>query len=210
MKRCLRTILFLAYFVISIALSTLESDQTTIDGDHNESFGKPNISLCCRVGTFLTSVHGCIENMMNETEIVQLPAVYNINLALENITTNDEYFNFVIWNPCAGRERYPLDFHVYNKYLMSNGSILIANNLEASIVNYQQYCLARINRTEYRDYLAFLCMEKNDKVVKGMMKLMNLSYAFLVSVPFLIMYCLLFTSRDENRTLLIRWLPDGI
>ncbi|XP_072758322.1 probable G-protein coupled receptor Mth-like 10 [Anoplolepis gracilipes] len=159
--------------------------ETTIDDNHNDSFEKPNVSLCCRVGTVFTRAHGCMETTRNETEMVQLPMVYDVNLVLENITTSDEYFNFVIWNPCVGKYRYFLDphSHVYDKwYLMSNGSILqpATINLKMNVIDYHQYCLARINSTKHREYLVFLCMEKNNKTA------VNFSYALFVSVLFLI------------------------
>lgn len=118
----------------------------------------------------------------DKRDIVQLPVVYDINLAQEN-TTSNEYFNFVIWNPCADKYRYFLNPHSHidhEWYLMSNGSILRPKNSKEPIHDYHQYCLARINSTEYREYLAFLCTEKSYEVPN------IISFGMLVSVPFLI------------------------
>lgn len=162
------------------------------------------MSLCCRVGTFLTKAHGCIEITTNETEeMVQLPAVYDINLVLKNISMSDKYFNFVIWNPCAGGHRYFLDSHTYENdkwYLMSNGSLWQPKNLKKPILDYRQYCLARINSTEYREYLAFVCMFKDDNDDKKVMMIFFYS-GMLVSVPFLIATYIVYWLLPELRNL---------
>ncbi|XP_072758321.1 G-protein coupled receptor Mth2-like [Anoplolepis gracilipes] len=218
MKRHLRTVLFLAYFVISIAGSTIKSDQieeepkrlwekssnishvyleTKNDGNYNDSFGKPNISLCCRVGTFLTRPHGCMEIMTNKTEIVQLP-VYDTNLTLKNITMSEEYFNFVILDPCTdGKQRTILNPHDEEKwYLLANGSISMPEYPEQPILDYRQYCFARIyNHTEYSDqeYSALFCVEQEKPEMT--------SYGMLVSVPFLVATYVIYWLLPELRNL---------
>ncbi|XP_070162887.1 G-protein coupled receptor Mth2 isoform X2 [Polyergus mexicanus] len=156
--------------------------------EHDDGSGKPRVSLCCHVNTFLTG-DNCVKEATNGTEVVQLPAIYETNLELTNITTSDEYFNFVVWNPCAGRNRYPLNPYVYMDekwYLMSNGSILrpLAEELEERILDYHQYCLARVKGYEYQEYLVFFCEETyaiEDDDSGGIVY----SFGMLVSVPFL-------------------------
>lgn len=225
MKQYFRMVLFFVCLTILICLSSSQSDQikeelekswekhfttprvyvkTTTDGDQmNNNSERPRVSLCCRVGTFLTETHGCMEITTNETEeMVQLPVVYDINLIRENISMSDKYFNFVIWNPCAGGHRYFLDSHTYENdkwYLMSNGSIWRPKSLEKPILDYRQYCLARINSTEYREYLAFVCMFKNNN---GDEKVMIFFYGgMLVSVPFLIATYVVYWLLPELRNL---------
>lgn len=153
--------------------------------DHGS--GKPRVSLCCRVNSFLVG-DGCAKGSTNGTETVQLPAVYDeTSLAPANLTTSDEYFNFVIWNPCVGRNRYALSPHVYQDekwYLISNGSILrpLAEVPEERILDYDQYCLARVRSYEYREYLAFFCEETYPIEDDGGVVY---SFGMLVSVPFL-------------------------
>ncbi|XP_050447946.1 G-protein coupled receptor Mth2-like isoform X6 [Cataglyphis hispanica] len=160
----------------------------TTDIEDDDGSGKPRVSLCCRVNTFLTG-DNCVKSAINGTEIIQLPSVYDTNLELANITTSDEYFNFTVWNPCAGRNRYPLNPHVYldeKWYLMSNGSILrpLAEEREERILDYHQYCLARVKGYEYHEYLLFFCEEIyaiEDDDGGGIVY----SFGMLVSVPFL-------------------------
>ncbi|XP_072750320.1 G-protein coupled receptor Mth2-like [Anoplolepis gracilipes] len=201
MERHLRMALFLLCLVILNA-ATLENDQTEEEPERSweknfiiphvysemtsdDGSGKPRVSLCCRVNTFLAG-DDCVQAVTNETEVVQLPAVYETNLVLANITASVQHFNFVIWNPCVGRNRYPLNPHVYldeKWYLMSNGSILRPLAEEEHILEYHQYCLARVKSYEYQEYLVFFCeetysIEDDDGGVVY-------SFGMLVSVPFL-------------------------
>ncbi|XP_077254743.1 G-protein coupled receptor Mth2-like isoform X3 [Temnothorax americanus] len=207
MKRHLRTAPFAVFLAILIAAAALESDQaeeepedswkenfivphvylektTGIDGDGS---GKPRVSLCCRVGTFLKR-DDCVEATMNGTEAVRLPAIYETDLMPTNVTASDEYFDFVTWNPCAGAKRYSLNPHAYQDdewYLLSNGSVLrpLTEVSEDRLLDYRQYCLARVRSYEYPEYLVFYCEdtiedEKNGGVIY--------SYGMLASVPFLV------------------------
>ncbi|XP_011636122.1 G-protein coupled receptor Mth2-like isoform X3 [Pogonomyrmex barbatus] len=209
MKRHPKTALFVAFIAILIAVAALESDHqveeepeeswkkhstiphviylkktTDIDGDGSE---KPYVSLCCRIGTFLAG-DDCVEAIMNGTEAVQLPAIYEVDLDLANITANNKYFNFVIWNPCAGAKRYALNPYLYNDdkwYLLSNGSILrpFSEEPEERILDYHQYCLARVRSYEFREYLVFFCEENSIDDANGEVVY---SYGMLASVPFLV------------------------
>lgn len=123
---------------------------------------------------------------MNGTEAVQLPVIYETNLEPTNITANDEYFDFKIWNPCVGVKRYPLSPHVYKEdvwYLLSNGSVIrpLTEELEDRLLDYHQYCLARVISYEFPEYLVFFCeeaLEQEGEVVY--------SFGMLASVPFLV------------------------
>jgi len=80
-----------------------------------------------------------------------------------------------------------LNPHVYEDekwYLLSNGSILrpLARESEDRLLNYSQYCLARVRSHEYREYLVFFCEEAYPEDDSG-----GIVYSFgmLASVPFL-------------------------
>lgn len=126
---------------------------------------------------------------MNGTEAVQLPAIYEMDLISTNVTASNEYFDFIIWNPCAGMKRYSLHPHIYEEdewYLLSNGSILrpLSEEPEELLLDYHQYCLARVRSYEYPEYLVFFCDEvfpvdnNNGGVIY--------SFGMLASVPFLV------------------------
>lgn len=222
MERHLKTVLFLVCFVILIA-DALENNQTEeeSEGSLEKSFiiphiyletttdvgddgsGKPRVSLCCHINTFLNG-DDCVRGALNGTEVVQLPAVYETDLVPANITTSDEYFNFVIWNPCTGKNRYPLNPHVYGDeewYLISNGSILrpLAEELEERILDYHQYCLARVRSYEYREYLVFFCEEISPLEDDG--GGIVYSFGMLVSVPFLIVTYIVYWILPDLRNL---------
>jgi len=134
-----------------------------------------------------------MENARNETKtVVKLPRIYEYNLTRANITANDKHFYFKIWNPCAGRNRYPLNPYVYEDekwYLLSNGSILrpLARESEDRLLNYSQYCLARVKSHEYSEYLVFFCEEPSSEDDSGEVIFFGLySFGMLASVPFLI------------------------
>lgn len=148
------------------------------------------MSLCCSVGTFLTGDDCVEEQMANGTNTIQLPAIYETDLTPTNLTASDEHFYFVIWNPCDGQNRYPLNPHVYKDeewYLLSNGSISRpqAEIPEDRLLHYSQYCLARVKSYEYREYLVFFCEDayaiNDDDNAGGVVY----SYGMLASVPFL-------------------------
>lgn len=118
-----------------------------------------------------------------------MPIIYEADLDSINITANNEYFHFLVWNPCAGGIRYALNPHYYideKWYLLSNGSILrpLAEKAEDRLLTYRQYCLARVRHYEYEEYLVFFCEEgthlpeKNGDVVY--------SFGIIASVPFLL------------------------
>ncbi|XP_020295646.1 G-protein coupled receptor Mth2-like isoform X8 [Pseudomyrmex gracilis] len=209
MKQRLRTALLLAFFAILRAAAS-ESDwpeeesegsrergfiiphvhlEITTDDDLNDS-GKSRVSLCCPVGTFLTGDYCVEEQTANRTNTIQLPAIYETDLTPTNLTASDEHFYFVIWNPCDGQKRYPLNPHAYKDekwYLLSNGSILRpqAETPEDRLLHYSQYCLARVKSYEYREYLVFFCEDayaiNDDDNTGGVVY----SYGMLASVPFL-------------------------
>lgn len=206
MKRHLRTTLFLLACSAILIAAALEINRTeerskgsweesfiiphvyyemTTDVDHGS--GKPRVSLCCHVNSFLIGDE-CVKGLTNGTKIIQLPLIHNeTNLAPANLNTSDEYFNFVVWNPCAGRNRYALNPQVYEDekwYLIPNGSILrpLAEEPEERILDYHQYCLARVRSHEYQEYLAFFCEETYPDDDGGEIVY---SFGMLVSVPFL-------------------------
>lgn len=166
----------------------------TTDGDLLELNGarKARLSLCCHIGSFITS-ESCVE-ATNQTK-VQLPTVYDNDLVPMNVTASDQHFIFLVWNPCTGENRYPLTPHIYEDeiwYLLSNGTIYrpLAEEAEDRFLNYRQYCLGRVTDYEYPEYMVFFCEaagEENGGAVY--------SYGMLASVPFLIatylVYCLL-------------------
>jgi hypothetical protein len=129
-----------------------------------------------------------VESARNETEtVVELPTIYEFNLMPANITANDKHFYFKTWNPCVGRNRYPLNPHVYEDekwYLLSNGSILrpLTKESEDRLLNYSQYCLARVRSHEYSEYLVFFCEEASPEDDSGGVVY---SFGMLASVPFL-------------------------
>ncbi|KAL0103549.1 hypothetical protein PUN28_017664 [Cardiocondyla obscurior] len=129
---------------------------------------------------------------MNGTEAVQLPTIYETDLAPANVTATNEYFDLKIWNPCAGAKRYSLNPYMYEEekwYLLSNGSVLqpLSEKPEDRILDYHQYCLARVDHYQYPEYLVFFCEEApptgtvldNDGEV-------IYSFGMLASVPFLV------------------------
>lgn len=123
---------------------------------------------------------------MNGTEAVQLPAIYEIDLVPANVTANDKYFDFIIWNPCVGMKRYSLDPHMYKDdewYLLFNGSILrpLSEELEERLLDYHQYCLAQVESI-YQEYLVFFCEESYPKDNGNVIY----SFGMLASVPFLV------------------------
>ncbi|XP_011863792.1 PREDICTED: G-protein coupled receptor Mth2-like isoform X2 [Vollenhovia emeryi] len=208
MKRHPRTVPYAAFLAISIAAAALKSVQaegepeeswkenfivphvylektTGVDGSGmaDDGSGKPRVSLCCSVGTFLSG-DDCVEATMSGT--VRLPAIYDVDLAPANVTASDEYFNFTIWNPCVGARRYSLNPRMYEDdhwYLLSNGSVLLPllEEPEERVLNYDQYCLARVISYEYPEYQMFFCDEvppdENNVVY---------SFGMLASVPFLV------------------------
>ncbi|XP_024889447.1 G-protein coupled receptor Mth2-like isoform X5 [Temnothorax curvispinosus] len=127
---------------------------------------------------------------MNGTEAVRLPAIYETDLMPTNVTASDEYFDFVTWNPCAGAKRYSLNPHAYQDdewYLLSNGSVLrpLTEVSEDRLLDYHQYCLARVRSYEYPEYLVFYCEDEytiEDENNGGVIY----SYGMLASVPFLV------------------------
>jgi len=141
---------------------------------------------------------------MNGTEAVQLPVIYETNLIPTNITASDEYFKFVIWNPCAntGANRYSLNPHLYQDdkwYLLSNGSILRPlSQEEERLLEYRQYCLARVRSTdyEYLEYLVFFCEQVIENNNNGVY-----SYGMLASVPFLVATYVVYWLLPELRNL---------
>ncbi|EGI60813.1 G-protein coupled receptor Mth2 [Acromyrmex echinatior] len=207
---CFSTALFIAFHAVLIAAATFESDQTKEEPEESkwkenfivphvylektiginssgDSSGKPRMSLCCRVDTFLNG-DNCVEATMNGTEAVQLPVIYEMDLISANVTASDKYFDFVIWNPCAGMKRYSLNPRVYEDdewYLLSNG-----------LLNYYQYCLARVKSYEYPEYMVFFCdetIEDDDGIIY--------SYGMLASVPFLVVTYVIYWLLPELRNL---------
>lgn len=185
------------YYCLFHFLRAIYAPQTTTDLT-NDDTEKPIISLCCSVDTFLTG-NDCVKNTTSPTT-VKLPAIYEVDLEPANVIANDEHFHLMIWNPCVGRNRYSLNPRKYQDekwYLLSNGSILrpLAEVLEDSLLNYDQYCLARVQKYEFLEYLVFFCEDAypedddDGDVVYA--------YGMLASVPFL------------TATYLIYWLlPD--
>lgn len=124
---------------------------------------------------------------MNETAIT-LPPVYEVDLTPLNITASDEHFVIRVWNPCVDRTRYNLDPHVYEDeewYLLSNGSVYRPNAEldEDRVLDYSDYCLARVRNYKYSEYLVFFCEEEypdeeSNEIVY--------SYGMIASVPFLV------------------------
>ncbi|XP_028048142.1 G-protein coupled receptor Mth2 isoform X3 [Monomorium pharaonis] len=214
MKRHLRTILFAAF----LAVVALESDQaeeepekswketfivphvymeTTTDiGDDGSE--KPRVSLCCRVGTFLSG-DDCVEATMNGTEAVQLPVIYETN-----VTASDEYFNFLIWNPCTEKSmtRYSLNPRMYKDeewYLLSNGSILrpLSEEPEEHLLHYDQYCIARVRSYDFPEYLVFFCEEVDPSEGDNGVY----SFGMLASVPFLVVTYVVYWLLPDLRNL---------
>lgn len=141
----------------------------------------------------------------NGTEAVQLPMIYEMDLMPANVTASDKYFDFVIWNPCAGVNRYSLDPHTYEEdkwYLLSNGSILrpLYKEPEERLLDYHQYCLARVKKNEYWEYLVFFCEEVypiEDDDNGGVIY----SFGMLASVPFLVATYVVYWLLPELRNL---------
>ncbi|XP_067203254.1 G-protein coupled receptor Mth2-like [Linepithema humile] len=155
-----------------------------IDVDSNNNTERPKVSLCCHIGNLLFK-NNCVNNTENGTETVQLPAIYETNLTPTNVTASNEYFRFVVWNPCSGKKRYPLHPDVYEDekwYLLSNGSIIrpLTDEVEDRILNYDQYCLGRV-KSYYTDYLVFFCEDAVEDVSEVVY-----SFGMLASVPFLV------------------------
>ena len=158
------------------------------------------MSLCCRVGTFLNG-DNCVEATMNGTEAVQLPVIYEMDLISANVTASDKYFDFIIWNPCVGMKRYSLNPRVYKDdewYLLSNGSIILplSEEPEERLLDYYQYCLARVESYEYPEYMVFFCdeaIEDDDGIIY--------SYGMLASVPFLVITYVIYWLLPELRNL---------
>jgi len=127
---------------------------------------------------------------MNGTEVVQLPVIYEMNLVPMNVTASDEYFHFKIWNPCYGLKHYSLNPYMYEDekwYLLSNGSILrpLSEEQEERLLDYNQYCLARVKSYEYPEYLVFFCGEA-DLIENDNNGGVIYSFGMLASVPFLV------------------------
>lgn len=125
---------------------------------------------------------------MNGTEAVPLPVIYDTDLIPTNITASDEYFHFVIGNPCPDASRYALQPHTDEDdkwYLLSNGSILRPLSKEKRLLEYNKYCLARVERTvyQYLEYLVFFCEYPTEDDNNGEI---IYSYGMLASVPFLV------------------------
>lgn len=142
---------------------------------------------------------------MNGTEAVQLPMIYEMDLTPANVTANEKYFDFITWNPCADVKRYSLNPHMYEDdkwYLLSNGSVLrpLSEEPEDRLLDYHQYCLARVKNDEYREYLVFFCEEAypienddNGKIIY--------SIGMLASVPFLVATYVVYWLLPELRNL---------
>ncbi|XP_032664895.1 G-protein coupled receptor Mth2-like isoform X3 [Odontomachus brunneus] len=182
----------------SVTLSSFYLETNSLVDDANDT-GKARLSLCCRVGTFLTG-NDCVQSA-NETEAT-LPLVYEVDLAPTNITASDEHFSFLVWNPCAGSNRYGLNPHLYEDeqwYLLSNGSVYRPEATdEDSLLNYDQYCLARVRNYDYAEYLAFFCEEafpddEDNEIVY--------SYGMIISVPFLVATFVVYWLLPEMRNI---------
>ncbi|XP_018302659.1 G-protein coupled receptor Mth2 [Mycetomoellerius zeteki] len=219
---CFSTALFIVFHVILIAAATFESDQTEEEPEESKwkenfivphvylekttgidgnSSGKPRVSLCCRVGTFLNG-DNCVEATMNGTEAVQLPLIYEMDLISANVTASEKYFDFVIWNPCAGMERYSLNPRVYKDdewYLLSNGTIILplSEEPEESLLDHYHYCLARVESYEYPEYMVFFC----DEVIEDDNGGIIYSFGMLASVPFLVVTYVVYWLLPELRNL---------
>lgn len=163
------------------------------------------MSLCCRVGTFL-SADKCVKATTKWTEAVRLPVIYEMDLKPANITASDKYFDFIIWNPCVGGKRYSLNPYMYEDekwYLLSNGSILrpLSEEPEERLLNYDQYCLARVKSYKYQEYLVFFCEEaypiEDDDNNGGIIY----SFGMIASVPFLVATYVVYWLLPELRNL---------
>lgn len=138
----------------------------------------------------------------NETEAT-LPLVYEVDLAPTNSTASDEHFSILVWNPCAGGNRYGLNPHIYKDeqwYLLSNGSVYRpeAEIDDDRLLNYDQYCLARVRNYDYPEYLAFFCEEAYPDDESGEIVY---SFGMITSVPFLVATYVVYWLLPEMRNI---------
>ncbi|RLU16474.1 hypothetical protein DMN91_010542 [Ooceraea biroi] len=212
--------LLLVFFTILVTVTALESNRSekkseeswkgnftpyihleTLN-DSEDNAEKPLVPLCCHIDAFLIKDE-CVKDAANETKALQFPTIYGTNLTVPlNITVNDlrKHFSFVVQHPCDGN-RSLLIPHVHKTewYLLSNGSIiraLVFDKSEDRLLNYHEYCLARVKKQKYllvHEYLLVHCLNTSqveEEEEKGKQEeeddLVVYFYALVISVPFLI------------------------
>lgn len=133
-----------------------------------------------------------------------MPPVYSIDLTPMNVTTNEENFRLLYWDPCIETERSPLNPNDYPDekfYLLKNGSFYLPFSAqEKRILNPEQYCLAAIEHISAQEYLVIFCEEKTvkvDSVNSGLF----FSIGMIVSVLFLLITWLVYTLIKELQNL---------
>lgn len=127
-----------------------------------------------------------------------------MDLSPMNVTTNDENFRFLYWNPCIGAAKSPLDPAAYPEekfYLLQNGSFYLPFSVKGKqILNPRQYCLAAMKFIVPQEYLVIHCEKKKlngDSVNSGLL----ISLGMIVSIPFLLATWLVYTLIKELRNL---------
>ncbi|XP_025159131.1 G-protein coupled receptor Mth2 isoform X3 [Harpegnathos saltator] len=220
MKRHLGTVLLAFLVILSVVGSVVSEDsQGSWEGsvnprlsylennslvDDDGGSGKARLSLCCHVGTFLSG-DDCVQSA-DETEVT-LPTIHEVDLAPANITASDEHFSIKVWDPCAGGNRYTLNPHVYPDerwYLLPNGSVYCprAEAEEDRLLNYDQYCLARVPKYKYSEYLVFFCEETYpDEEYYEEESEVVYSFGMIASVPFLVTTYVVYWLLPELRNL---------
>ncbi|XP_032665073.1 uncharacterized protein LOC116841361, partial [Odontomachus brunneus] len=154
-------------------------------------FSNKDLTLCCRVRTFLTR-NDCVQSA-NDTETT-LPLV---DLAPTNSTASDEHFSILVWNLCAGDNRYSLNPHLYEDeqwHFLSNDSVYRPEAIdEDRLMNYDEYCLARVRNYDYPEYLAFFYEEAYPmRITRSSTRMCGM----IISVPFVYVRRLLAKMRN--------------
>ncbi|EZA52887.1 hypothetical protein X777_07712 [Ooceraea biroi] len=205
--------LLLVFFTILVTVTALESDRSEKKSeeswkgnftpyihlktmnDSEDNSEKPLVSLCCHIDAFPIKEE-CVKDAANETKALQLPTNYGTNLTVPlNITVNDlrKHFSFVVQHPCDGN-RSLLIPHVHKTewYLLLNGSIraLALEKSEDRLLDYHEYCLARVKKQEYLLVHCLNASQVEEEEEKEKQEeeddLVVYFYALVISVPFLI------------------------